>query len=791
MTDIYQDPKFFIPRVGGDNNFKHEKEYIEDTKKILQKDQKRIIEKNKNNYDPYEDYQQQIGVLNKTNDKREDKIIINIDSRHRVKKSSIILGETIQLKTDPLQFTEGSKKIFVQDADHDFNINDRITLSNITTKQITLYHTINNPAIEFKQNSNYVKINGKLNLPEPSTISSKPNYINKTMSVKINGFQGDTNIRIGNININEINTNLQVYTDLSLNAENMETENQFDLNPADQDQFRNPFDQPIFSNQHFYIRLDERYDGLEIPPNEFTMTIQLNEISQIPLNLLNCSIPITPNNLIGFQIITDIEKDGYFFEVNNNALYDINAGGQTVIVRRVENFISSFSKPNFYTIQLPLTISNIIGAEVKGCNFPQPYNITQNNNKLYFSTLNEPNTERIIEIQTGNHTFEKIIELIKTEFDNNKLVKVGIGALSNAVGQTNIILEIVEELKININKTTQEIEFSLFESSIIEEAIFPDESILDILDEQTETGTGQTQIIYPQNNKTKYTKNFSPNLSQYKVAEVKIFIEYPFIDSLEIGDNIILENVINTHGLDNSLNDEFEIIEITTQPILIAGEFREGFYIKIGGNDRLTFNNTYIRAKNYQLTPEGSKTHGGTAIKILRKKPFRMDFSKTDTLGEVLGFRSVGEEFAITNYSETIINSDEYSNDINIDSDQQQIIFRSLPFKPYQYDYFFIVCQELNNSLSTGPVKNYFSKIKLDDNYNINRDIVYYTSIPNYKLYEKPIDELFELTFEFRDPDNNLLEWANLEHSFIIELTYIKEKPKNTEISASTGRNLY
>ena len=50
---------------------------------------------------------------------------------------------------------------------------------------------------------------------------------------------------------------------------------------------------------------------------------------------------------------------------------------------------------------------------------------------------------------------------------------------------------------------------------------------------------------------------------------------------------------------------------------------------------------------------------------------------------------------------------------------------------------------------------------------------------------------LFELEFEFRYPDGSLVEWANQEHSFIIELTIIREKPKGTEISAATGRNIF
>ncbi|MBA42816.1 MAG: hypothetical protein CMF62_02265 [Magnetococcales bacterium] len=812
-------PKYLIPKVGGDEDqFTQNPEWIKDQKDMINKRNETLppeIKTNDNNenktllknyepldkdrYDAYIDYRYKVGTLDENNERREDNIMINIDSRHRVLKSSLILGDSFTLEQNPLQFTEGNKNIFVNHPNHPFEINDRITLSNVTTDIVKLLHTATNPAIEFTVNSNYVKVYAKLKLPDPSTVSQSPNYINKEMSVRIRGFEGDTIIRMGNININEINSNnLLVYTDLSVNAENMDEENIFDFNPANQDNVRNVFGQPPYDPNVFYIRLNERYFGNNtLPPSEFKLLVQLNEISGIPINIINSDIPITPDNLVGFQIINKISENGYFFEVNDEALFDvINKGGNCVTVKKVNDVVSSFPNPNSYTIQLPQTFSNIIGSRIKGCNFPQPYNITENNNKLYFSTLANPDTVRTITLQTGYYDFKNIVCLIKDAFDSQAQATIGIGSLINIGGDVSLDLEILEEMIIEVDYKRQIISFSLFETSVIEEPIYPDETVLDIDNETTPSGSsGPSQVPYPCPNQVLYTKVFAPsvNPSQFKLAELRIFIEYPFIDGLEVGDKIRLNDVIGTHGLgDDDLNGEFEIVEITSVPILISGEFREGFFIEIGGNDRLLVDGTYKKAKKYSLNCQGSKNHGGNCVRISRPKPFRMDFSQSDTLGTILGFRDVGEEYAITPFASTIKNTDKYFEDITLDTSGEQIEFRNEPFRLLPASYFYMVCPQLNNSLSTGPIRDYFAKIKINkvEEELLNEGYLH-KCVENYRLYNAPINELFQLEFEFRYPDGSLVEWANQEHSFIIELTIIREKPKGTEISAATGRNIF
>jgi hypothetical protein len=117
---------------------------------------------NKERYDPYIDYRNKLGTLDENNNRRYEKIFINIDSRHRIKKSSLILGESFTLDANPLEFTQGSKNIFVNHSTHPFQENDRIVLTNVSTRVIKLYHTVSNPAIIFTNNSNYAIINANL-----------------------------------------------------------------------------------------------------------------------------------------------------------------------------------------------------------------------------------------------------------------------------------------------------------------------------------------------------------------------------------------------------------------------------------------------------------------------------------------------------------------------------------------------------------------------------------------------------------------------------------------------------
>ena len=158
-TDLGQKQKFMLSQVGDvKTNLKDQLEIINKNKKLLQPIYNSVTNSvNENNifvdlaqqhgipvtqqpnqeiskgdkYDPYINYLFERDLLNKQIKSRYDVYYVSIDSSSRTTLPQIYTTNTTKLQNNSLQFTKDSTTLIISQPNHNFNVNDQITLTGI------------------------------------------------------------------------------------------------------------------------------------------------------------------------------------------------------------------------------------------------------------------------------------------------------------------------------------------------------------------------------------------------------------------------------------------------------------------------------------------------------------------------------------------------------------------------------------------------------------------------------------------------------------------------------------
>ena len=167
-------------------------------------------------------------------------------------------------------------------------------------------------------------------------------------------------------------------------------------------------------------------------------------------------------------------------------------------------------------------------------------------------------------------------------------------------------------------------------------------------------------------------------------------------------------------------------------------------------------NNSYlIHIEKYAFE---TVEHINGLVKIKTPSLFQMSFSMADNMGNLLGFDSYDTPFMMNIKGKNSI---------------------SLK-KP---DYFYICCDELKSEIkNTFPVTDVMAIINISLDCHILKD----TFVPIQNAYNnKKI--LSQLHFKIKDKFNELIDFNNVDHSFVIEITEIYSQPNKTDIDHKFG----
>ena len=193
--------------------------------------------------------------------------------------------------------------------------------------------------------------------------------------------------------------------------------------------------------------------------------------------------------------------------------------------------------------------------------------------------------------------------------------------------------------------------------------------------------------------------------------------------------------------------------------------------------------NTYqIIIDRINLNNIKNLTNGGYACEILVPREMRLLFTFSDSMGEQIGFRNIGDTHSITKFSTIITNKDSYENETIYDSLRNTKIFTNASLTFYKDQYIIMTCKELSIIKNTRQPIDIFAKI------NFTKDEILIDEIicpPVF--YYNPIDRLSELTFEFYTPDGKQYDFNNIDHSFVLEFTMMDNIPENTGLLSNNS----
>jgi len=170
---------------------------------------------------------------------------------------------------------------------------------------------------------------------------------------------------------------------------------------------------------------------------------------------------------------------------------------------------------------------------------------------------------------------------------------------------------------------------------------------------------------------------------------------------------------------------------------------------------------------------------GGSFTKIKIPIISRFLFNYNDTIGELLGFKYVGESTSITNFNHRISNFDLYEEETPYDEVGNINTSNSLINFTGNYFYIFMYLNDLEGVVSNSNAQNPFAKILLA---GYNGDIMFNTFVSSPLEFDVPISLINDFKVTFRYADNTLVDFKNLNHSFTLRVTEKILRPVRTNI---------
>lgn len=465
---------------------------------------------------------------------------------------------------------------------------------------------------------------------------------------------------------------------------------------------------------------------------ELKIKILFFYIYNIPLNEINANTKINELNNKAYRLVNK-KNDYYVFntttysnlkqdeEYEEETTYEF--GGDNIRIRKINKIEGYYQNTNFYNYQFNETIKNIECIKIINSAFPcYINNVTSKNNKLYFKIYNN---ERIysISLDTGYYTEKSLKTTIETKIKEIQLFSSSIFFNSEVEinEELNIFsLELFKCKSFNVLKI-ESVYFLKSDNQLLECKDFNDLKNYSDLNEGKVLLTIDNFAFLEDNQKIifKTDNDYIP----FYIFDTLLYIPSKFLKSVN---NLILD-------------DEHELF--------IVCDFLKDI--------------EQIQSLNQNINPEDKIN---LTFDIYVPVKFSLLFNYSDTFGSLLGFQNTGENSAFTSYNYVITNQTNYFN-------QSTNLNNHINLMPYKYIY--CVCDKIQNLKSKIRFVNdredtdifaifYIYRQKSHDNYVYDSFSQDQNSLNRY-------DYLNNLTFYFYDPDGNLIDFQNLEHSFILE----------------------
>jgi hypothetical protein len=476
---------------------------------------------------------------------------------------------------------------------------------------------------------------------------------------------------------------------------------------------------------YFFISLVQPFSG-SINPASYNFSMVFNSYGIIPYNTINAQYPIDTTSSSGYHTVYSTQPNSVSIKYTQNPYFKTHFGGTNIYTGKVTSFQNGYPDPNNYQISLNDTFQNVIMVRFISTTFP---NITD--------------------------TFVK-----NSNYQNNKFY------WQNADDG-----DIVYSVELEVGKYDITTLCSTLESKIYD------------------TLKPTTMGNYNNHNYINFSMDPNTNIiviKSYKEGILRnpiVKIDPPIDESGTTADTYTLTIYHPSHGL---LSSNIGI------KISFSG-FIECMGLsatQLDGEHAVTkivdVDNYQIQLSNINIGVIKTDSKGGNAVIVHVPNLFRILFNYSDTMGEVLGFRNVGNDDAITYYQSTITNQDPYNTEPTYTSSGIQIKYHNNSFKLTKFDYVLMACKEFTNIEQFGEekIQNVFGKIYFKDPTKVFAND---TFARTPMILNDPI-EFSKLSISFYYPDGELFDFHGLDHSFVLSITTIDDLPKGTAIVSFTNR---
>jgi hypothetical protein len=172
---------------------------------------------------------------------------------------------------------------------------------------------------------------------------------------------------------------------------------------------------------------------------------------------------------------------------------------------------------------------------------------------------------------------------------------------------------------------------------------------------------------------------------------------------------------------------------------------------------------------------------GGPNIKIKTPTFVSFLFNYNDTIGDIIGFKNVGEENAITPFSHIVSNFNNYIQLTPFDIVGNSKTTNSLLNLSGSYYYMLLYVNDIEGIQTNSNLENPFSKILMIGN---SGDIMFNTFINSPLEFDIPLSSINDISIKFVFPDGTKPDFRNFDHSFTFRITERISKPVNTGLNS-------
>lgn len=652
--------------------------------------------------------------------------LLNIDSLFReLYPKNICYSDGIILPSNALTFTKNSTLININFPDHKLNEGDNITIQNIEGISKIIANSI-----YLFNDFKYAII-----VVESNNIESdyKKYTNNLYFNIDLFGDQIESSL-VGNISLNNLLgvKKCLISSDIPSSYLSVITSSSSLLTILST---TSSLVTSVINTKCLFIELPVEFSSLSATYYQLNQVFKISylHIGGIPLGYLNANYPINNYNYqSSFEVYSIIDANNLSININFKSFGNINGGGSNILAMKILNTLTGYPEADDYVINLKKSFNNVTNIELISSEFPYVDMVVKQdiNDKLYWKNIEDGNYIYSITLNEGFYSSELFLKHLIEKINDVK--RINYTTANKNYNNFDIILE----------SNMQKVTFNPYNNSKLPNSLTIRKENID--------------------------------LKSYFVLTV----DHPN-NLVDVGDKIIIFNSDNVTVSTNTNNTIFDLINskyINKTHIVYGVNLKNSTYDIILGN----LNELSVEQSDKSL-------NGGENIMIKNKTKVSFLFNKSDTCGELLGFKNVGNEYSILDFNSTITNFDQYVNSINLNSVGNNISYNS-GFMNFvgKFNYFLMYLNDIEYIYSNNNEKSAFAKIQLSGNPG---DILFNTFIPTpTNIYYKgfPIPTLTELTIKFTYPDGSRINFRNINHSFTLKITEEQIQNNNTYLNSNT-----